>query len=479
MKRLFKSFILVITLLLVLPLSVKATTSLQSIIDSASYDDVIKLESDYDESVTVPAGKKLTIDLNGHKITHDVASVDTIIVKGTLTIKGTGEVSSKGAAVINYPGGNTTIDNGSYKSTGWYTIKNMGTMVINNMNFTNDVKNGASLIVNGYYGDSATDRGQKGQDSVSLTINGGNFENKNNSCNVVKNDDYGNLVINGGTFIARSDDEKNANPVIQNWHKATINDGVFKSINGYALANGHYSDVSDVGLMTINGGTFIGEKGLFAENDGATDGKGKLTINGGEFIGKAVLNTKYDIVINDSYETYSIIGSDSKVVAKPSEIVTKPVANVVKESDILEDAKLMKDLLKTNQKILAFYDINLYETYGDFNLKQLSESTDKVKVTLSLPEDTPKVEEGYKRTYYVIRVHDGKTTVIPATTNSDGTITFETDKFSSYGLTYTDTKTEEVANPKTFDNTIMFSLIFIISVIGVVVGNKYVKKHSN
>ena len=44
----------------------------------------------------------------------------------------------------------------------------------------------------------------------------------------------------------------------------------------------------------------------------------------------------------------------------------------------------------------------------------------------------------------VLRLHDGSVTVLPTTLNADGTLSFETDKFSTYALAYTDTKKEEV-----------------------------------
>ena len=165
----------------------------------------LKLEEDRTETIEVPAGSTVTIDLNGHNITVTGAKVDAISNYGTLTIRGSGVITAQGAAVTNYPGAVATLDNGEYLSTGWYTIKNMGTMTINNLKFGNNVDNGASLIANGYYGSPSSDRGQTEADTVMMTINGGTFENKNNSCNVVKNDDYGKLIINGGTFIAGSD----------------------------------------------------------------------------------------------------------------------------------------------------------------------------------------------------------------------------------------------------------------------------------
>lgn len=124
----------------------------------------LKLEEDLNEAIIVSKGKTVTIDLNGYNVTVTAANVDAISNYGTLTIKGSGVITATGAAVVNYLEGVATLDNGEYLSTGWYTIKNMGTMTINNMKFGNNVNNGSSLIANGYYGNPANDRGQTAAD---------------------------------------------------------------------------------------------------------------------------------------------------------------------------------------------------------------------------------------------------------------------------------------------------------------------------
>ena len=271
--------------------------------------ETITLTADRTDPIIVNEGQTVVLDLNGHNITTEGAGFDAIRNHGTLTIKGSGDVTSQGAAIVNYPGGTVTIDNGNYLSSGWYTIKNMGTMIINNLTFKNNVNNGASLIDNGFYGNSANDRGITDYSKpVSLTINGGTFENKNNSCNVVKNDDYGVLVINGGTFTAKSNSETNANAVIQNWHKATIKGGTFTSPNGIALANGNCSDTSDVGELTIEGGVFTSKDYVFGYNIGAAVNKGIVKIKGGTFNGLMGNSTKCTDKDGKTYYSFEITG---------------------------------------------------------------------------------------------------------------------------------------------------------------------------
>ena len=292
-------FTMVITMFGFIP-KVFAEGTVQEEIATAEDGATITLDTNITENLTIPSGKSITIDLNGKNI--DVTG-DAFSNYGTLVIKGTGNVSATGAAIVNYPNGIVTIDNGSYISTGWYTIKNMGIMTINNMTFKNDVVNGASLVDNGFYGNAASDRGVTDYSKpVKLTINGGSFENKNNSCNVIKNDDAGELIINGGTFTSKSTDTSNANPALQNWNVATINGGTFVSTTGVAVANGHCSDTLDKGLLTINGGTFTSNGYLFGLNGGASKDKGSITINGGTFNGRIDNKVKYTTAKGTYYE---------------------------------------------------------------------------------------------------------------------------------------------------------------------------------
>ena len=68
------------------------------------------------------------------------------------------------------------------------------------------------------------------------------------------------------------------------------------------------------------------------------------------------------------------------------------------------------------------------------DLGNLNELNNKISFTVMIPEDLE--EEG--RTFYVIRVHNGKTDKLDVTKNADGTYSFETDRFSTYALAYED-----------------------------------------
>ena len=105
----------------------------------------------------------------------------------------------------------------------------------------------------------------------------------------------------------------------------------------------------------------------------------------------------------------------------------------------------------TNADNIAFFDISLFKEISISGQSQGAASihnlTTPLKLTIGVPKSFPAVADGYTRTYVVLRLHDGSVTVLPTTLNADGTLSFETDKFSTYALAYTDVKKEETKEP--------------------------------
>lgn len=234
-----------------------AFTDLASAVKYAADGATITLAGDAKGDVVIPAGKTITLDLGGHKLTN--VKEHTIVNNGTLTITGTGtvdNVTNGKAALVNYGtailnGGNFTRskenpennkDNGGGNS--YYTILNDkgATMTINEGVTVSNVGHFSSMIRNG--GDDKTA-------AVStMTINGGTFSG---GINTVKNDENGVLTISGGDFSNTSQ------VVIMNWNKATIFGGTFEA-NASAeavLFTAKYLENRAVGELKIEGGTYV------------------------------------------------------------------------------------------------------------------------------------------------------------------------------------------------------------------------------
>ena len=237
----------------------------------------IKLGADITASITIASGKTVTLDLNGKTLTNEDGK-HTITNNGKLTIVDTSAAKSgkvdnvthgKGA-VVNY--GVTVLNGGTFERSqekgkyspygnggnSWYTIANYGKMEINA---------GVTVYNNGGYS-SMIRNGGEGPDASTLTINGGTFSG---GINTVKNDEAGVLVINGGDF------SNTAQYVIMNWHKTTINNGTFETLES-----------AEAVLFTSNWGG----------DAGAATSAGELTITGGTF--KRATNTQKMIV--DAYD---------------------------------------------------------------------------------------------------------------------------------------------------------------------------------
>ncbi len=255
----------------------------------------VTLLKDVTENVTIPADKTITLNLNGMTLTN--VDDHTILNNGNLTITGTGRVDNishakgalynKGTVVINGGTFDRSQENGMNKGesgqNSWYTIKNVGTMTINDGATVQTAGNNAalgkfsSLVSNGYFNTNDYNT-NKGLEQPILTIDGGTFRG---GLNTIKNDDRARLTINGGTF------SNYYQAVVQNHNIAEITGGTFTAASDantetYGIYNcGCGADI-DLGTLTVSGGTFTGATYAVAE---VSSQNAIVNISGGQFAG--------------------------------------------------------------------------------------------------------------------------------------------------------------------------------------------------
>ena len=270
-------------------------TTLADAVTEADDGATIKLLKDTAEDITILAGKTITIDLNGKKITNKSADTITVEKGAALTINGTGIVDNvnHGKAAI-YNKGAVTLNGGTFersaeagqdsKNNGgnsYYTILNHGEMTVGEGVTVNNKGHHSSLFSNGYYSYKTKD----GVEKPTLTINGGMFDG---GLNTIKNDDDGILTINNGTF------KNYTQAAFQNHGTATVLNGSFIAESVYSIDNCGCDATYDPGKLTVSGGTFKGTLYVHSEySDVAITGGsftgsivktgGKLSITGGTF----------------------------------------------------------------------------------------------------------------------------------------------------------------------------------------------------
>lgn len=263
----------------------------------------IVLTGNVTESVAIPAGRAVTLDLAGYTLTN-VDGSHTITVEGSLTIvdssaNKTGvvdNVSHGKAALFNDEGATTVLNGGTLKRSkeagtlegnqsngnSYYTILNKGDLTINEGTTVElllaDGKPAgySSIIDNGWYSGAPTTEGG----GAKLTINGGVIKGGK----YLKNDSYGTLIINGGQIL------DGANASVLNWNVAEINGGTFDPSDGatgiiYNLKGGN----PEQGRLVIGSGEFVttgDQKVAFTDTSGSNVSN-EIIISGGTFKGNA------------------------------------------------------------------------------------------------------------------------------------------------------------------------------------------------
>lgn len=271
--------------------------TLQDKINLTNVYSTITLDKNYTESIVIPAGRGLTIDLNGHTLTNE-AGKHTVTNYGTLTIKGNGKVDNTShgcAAVLNKEGGTVTLTGGDYTrskedgikgSNSFYVLQNFGTMTINpaqdnevavyaGSNAQTDLNQVYSSLVTTGYQDPSKDTCAEG-DPV-LNIYGGKFYGGKIT---VKCDEKGTLNVSGGEFYAHQDEVGN-NDAIQGWNVVKISGGTFHGpVSSWSYGSG---DSLVSGNVTITGGEFLGAVDSYHNASGNPTKDTGLTISGGTF----------------------------------------------------------------------------------------------------------------------------------------------------------------------------------------------------
>lgn len=241
---------------------------LQSQINLAGNGATVSLDKDYTESVVIPEGKTITLDLNGHTLTSDTDNVATVYNDGNLTIVDNGTTKGKITRAATEADGSENT---------YYVIANHGLMTLDGIHVSNEnVEDPSSLIINNIKANGVYEQ----ENPARLTIASGTY-----SCaggNVVKNDEYGVLVIEDGEFTCSEPSGKGAiYAVIQNWANATITGGIFThtdTAEGIAYSACAYD--GQTSSNNISGGTFSGATAIYLKPGDDTAGIVQMTVSG-------------------------------------------------------------------------------------------------------------------------------------------------------------------------------------------------------
>ena len=370
--------------------------AIEAVPDNGESATTVTLIKDSTEDVTIPANKKVALELNGKTLTNKNDSTITVALGAELTVTGTGTVDNvthAKAAIWN--NGTCTLSGGNYTRTkengisaennggnSFYTVLNHGTMTINDGVTIFQKGHYSSLLENGYQNATSGNQGTGYVNGVnaecpSLTINGGLLTG---GLNTVKNDDNGKIAIKNGTFTNYTQS------AFQNHHIATINGGTFDGANVWAVlncgaANCPVSD-TDKHETTITGGYFNGNFEKTA---------GSITISGGYFTTDPsdYLSTNpqaYTVASNK--DGYSYMVTQTAPNAAPIIVTDKTVATVSAKIKADDKEKIDAVSSKTNiDGVAEAIDTNKKSsivTAAGVNSSILGESSKKIEVNVNV-----------------------------------------------------------------------------------------------
>ena len=128
-------------------------------------------------------------------------------------------------------------------------------------------------------------------------------------------------------------------------------------------------------------------------------------------------------------------GKDAKIILKVQDISTSVSAEDKKQIE----EKLAAEQNNSADSALIYIDISLFKKIGDGEETRVTETSGMIKISIEVPESMWSSEAGVERTYRVLRIHNGVAEILEGTYDSvTHLFTFETDRFSTYALTYQD-----------------------------------------
>lgn len=247
--------------------AVMTAEDLQSAISAAGIDDTVTLTGNVNGNITVGADADVIIDLNGFEITSSTQGLPTVKNEGKLKIV---DNSADKTGII-------TREN----TATYYVVVNEGDLTLDGVTVRNDnAADTSSLLENNF--DCAE------ENAATLTIESGTYYCAGG--NVVKNENYGTLNINGGNFTSAAVDRGGSFSVLLVVGTANITNGTFISTadgDGVRVVGTNGSTAA----LDITGGTFTvtasGAKALLLQNGDVNLDKGTLEVNigGGTFNG--------------------------------------------------------------------------------------------------------------------------------------------------------------------------------------------------
>lgn len=475
----------------------KGTGELTSSLDNGATVQVIGGEFTLDgATISNPVGYGIAgydgggININSGKILSESAAISGNNTDGTLnvTINGGVLTAKEGPAIyLSSPVG-CTITGGTLN--GGLSIR-MGVINISGGEFianpvVEDIKTnymGQNIAVgDALFALAGTYKAEASEgNKLELNITGGEFINENKIGGAITIYDLGkveqNVTVNlSGNVKATTNGENRKGFEVLSLTEA----GIAEPLDGYGEHSGKVN-------VVITDGTYTGDVSKYVKENYVAElvnGVSNVVKRETKVITPVISGSVKDVTIGISGDIKDTLDKsllksniDIKNVNPVVEVSVKAIDSKEVNKDVLTK---IEDFIKMSSKKLTvanYFDISLLvKNSNDEKIGELSEIVAPIEFNVALTDELKNVKDGYVRNYFVLRIHDDKTEIIPAKYDN-GNLVFSSDKFSDYVLTYEDT--EEVKNPATLDNVTSYvgtGILSLLSFVGAAYIIKYICK---
>lgn len=180
--------------------------------------------------------------------------------------------------------------------------------------------------------------------------------------------------------------------------------------------------------------------------------------------GAGAPQTTFSQTTKEMLDAIGLTAAEKKAIANGANV--NVVLNVNVKTLTEKEAKLIESVIGKN-KMAETYDINLLLQIAGLADRNITDPSSAIGITITIPDKFINTDTSVKRVYRMVRIHDGKATVIDGTFDANTKqFTFATDGFSTYALVYEDvaatTTTPATTSPKTNDTSLPIAWLLLL-----------------
>ena len=180
--------------------------------------------------------------------------------------------------------------------------------------------------------------------------------------------------------------------------------------------------------------------------------------------GAGAPQTTFSQTTKELLDAIGLTAAEKKAIANGANV--NVVLNVNVKTLTEKEAKLIESVIGKN-KMAETYDINLLLQIAGLSDRIITDPNSAIGITITIPDKFINTDTSVKRVYRMVRIHEGKATVIDGTFDAKTKqFTFATDGFSTYALVYEDvaatTSTPATTSPKTNDTSLPIAWLLFL-----------------